>query len=383
MARKSAKDRREALRQRQKQAVNDRDKKGLGGGGVLDFSHVEGAIAYFKPEENRDECIDIIPFEITQEWYAKLRSFSGRPTGLQPGDWDYKLEIPIHRYIGDENMDFLCPRLAFGKKCPICEEMFAEYEKEERNEKAIKALTPSWRNYYNVYNYNAKEDSTGLSIWANMSYHCFEKYLLQKALVPGNEEGLELDIVTFSDLEDGRSIEFDMRKEILGKNEFLKVGGIKFIERDAYNEDIVQEAIGLDALVVSASYDEMSRAHLGVDNPEESKQESTEAPKAEKKTRSRTRKPAASAKEEKSQLARRRSRTPEPESEPEPEAKEQTAEGKCPAGSTFGTDCNELNECIDCPEETFDACADEQERLKEAQKKEEAPPKRTRARTRK
>lgn len=69
---------------------------------------------------------------------------------------------------------------------------------------------------------------------------------------------------------------------------------------------------------------------------------------------------------------------PEPERKPPPKAggkantkadpKPTAAAGKCPGGGTFGKDFNELTKCSEqgeggCPQKTFDACADESDRL--------------------
>jgi hypothetical protein len=133
MPRITAEQRREALRKRTKRGVNERGQKGLGRKSVLDYSKAgdRKIVKYEVKSGKEDNYIDILPFEITQEWYKKLRSVSGTPIGLDIGFTDYKLEIPIHRNVGEDNEVFLCLKKAFGKKCPLCEEMYAEWDKDE------------------------------------------------------------------------------------------------------------------------------------------------------------------------------------------------------------------------------------------------------------
>ena len=86
--------RREALRRRTQQAGHDRDKTGFSRM-VLNLSNVEN-VELYKPKSSRDiNCIDILPYIITQEWYKELRKPNGVPTGLEVGFTDYKLEVPV------------------------------------------------------------------------------------------------------------------------------------------------------------------------------------------------------------------------------------------------------------------------------------------------
>ena len=139
---------RDKLRRRQQQAVNDKGKTGLGRKSALDFSKTTKAINYFQPKTGRGEenAIDILPFIITQEWYQKLRTPSGRPVGLEPGDVDYVLMLPLHSGVGPNNDVFLCLREAFGQECPICDDMFEFYRQGEKEKAA--AVRPRWRCWY-------------------------------------------------------------------------------------------------------------------------------------------------------------------------------------------------------------------------------------------
>ena len=114
---------REALKRRTNQSAKDRGKKGLGKVGYLNQDQL-GDREFYKPSHGQQRnVIDILPFVVSQDWYKRLRTFSGRATGMEVGDWDYKLEIPIHFDIGPGRAAFLCLNQAFGERCPICEEL--------------------------------------------------------------------------------------------------------------------------------------------------------------------------------------------------------------------------------------------------------------------
>ena len=345
---KTAKERREALRKRTEQAAKNRDKTGLGKSMVLDVSGIEDLNLY-KPTSGKEKnCIDIIPFIITQDWYVDLRTKPGQPTGLELGFEDYKLEIPVHRNVGINNEQFLCLRLAFGKNCPMCEALREEYDKpdSEQSDDIIRDLTPSWRCYYNVYDYN--EPDKDIQLWADASYHLFEKNFLEEAT-----EGEEY--VTFSDLQEGKTIEFKGKEKSLGKNTFVEAQSIQFIDREIYKEDIFDDVFSLDEMLIIPTYEEVSKAFLGLDEEAEVEEGI-----------------------EQSRRQNRRGRQVSRDESEDEVSEEEVAKNQCPGNGTFGQDCNELSECQECPEETFQACAEAQEQGKEKKEPEKSTVRRAR-----
>lgn len=359
------------LKERQKRSMKNREKRGLGNIGFLDLSRIEGETPdWYKMKGGKDaNALDLMPWVVTQDWYKKLRTVSGEPTGLEPGDWEYKLEVPVHRDIGLNNEMVLCMKRAFGKRCPMCDDLAAEYDKDksDRDDQIIKGLTPSWRCVYVVYDYE-DEESEDFKLW-ECSYHLFEKYYLEALEEQEDEE------LTPVDPEDGRIVTFKGRKKQLGSNEFFEAESIDFEERpEPYSDDIVEETIPLDSLlVIPGSFEEVQRLYLELDEEEpveggepEEPEEPEEKPK---KTRGRKKKERPEAAEVVEEL-----------------------DGVCPARGEWGKDCNQLEECSDCPEPTFEKCAEEAERLekkeekpkktrkRKAPEKEEKPKKRTRTR---
>lgn len=341
----SPKQRREALKSRTKRGILERGQKGLGRKSALDYSKAgDRKIVKYEIKSGKEiNYIDILPFEITQDWYKDLRSISGTAIGLDIGFTDYKLEIPVHRNVGENNDVFLCLRLAFGKKCPLCEEMYSEWDKDEDDQdaKKIQALKPSWRCFYNVYDYDS--DGTPVQLWEDFSYFLFEE-ALQEAMETEDE-----GIVTFGDLEMGSSIEFKGREKKLGKNKFIETHSISFKPRDPYDESILKDTFPLDAMLVIPSYEQIARAHLGLEDDESSTTEP--APEGQQTHQTRTRKRFEEDKQESKQ------------------SEEKPPWDECPHGAEFGSGCNTIDECGECEEELFQACAAKQDELKKQHEK--------------
>jgi len=339
----TAEQRRTALKKRTQRGISERGQKGLGRKSVLDYSKAgDHKIVKFEIKVGKDtNYIDILPFEITQPWYKDLRSVSGSIIGLDVGFTDYKLEIPVHRNVGENNDIFLCLRLAFGKKCPICEEMYAEWDKDqdEQDAKKIQALKPSWRCFYNVYDYDSA--GTPVMLWEDISYYLFEE-MLQEA-IEAEDDG----IVTFSDLEMGSSIEFKAREKKLGKNAFNETHSIKFVPREPYDDTLLKETFSLDAMLIIPTYEEVAKAHLGMesDNDEEIPE------------------PTLSNEKEAPKRTRQRSKIEGDKDEKE------APWSACPSGAEFGTDCNTTPECSECNEDLFQECLTKQAKLKTSEDK--------------
>ena len=333
-------ERKELLRRRTGSAVQTREQKGLGKRQALNLAALPSGKTmkdWDGPKVGKEtNAIDILPWVVTQDWYQTLRGVSGLATGIPPGGWDYKLEIPIHRNVGDEGVDCFCLRLAFGKKCPICEDLQIEYDKAKSENRQIdqavrQALAPSWRNFYNILDLD--DQDKGVQQWNNVSFHLFEKFLLEAADL--SEGAFE----TFSDLENGRTIEFAGRKKSLGRNEFTEAGSIAFAEREPYEESIIAETISFDALVHIMTYDEVNKIYLAIPDDGDNKvQEPAQS------TRTRT-----------------RQSSPPPNTGNRSRYQRQEDETLCSKGHRLGLDNNKFPDCQECDEDEFQKCANKAE----------------------
>jgi hypothetical protein len=386
---------RERLKQRQRQEYEDKGKTGLGRKSVLDFSRRGlGEVKIFMPQYlPAKNVIDILPFEISQSWYAGLRMFSGRAIGLPPGWSDYKLQVPVHRKVGANNDTLLCLREAFGGKCYICDEMFNAYKAGEK-EKA-KDLRPGWRCFYNIYNYD--EPDKGIQLM-EISYFTFEATPKNDPQRANLIDAVNLDTsgpVPFYDLEFGKTIIAEFKKKVLGKQEFPELSAISFEDREVYTDEIFRQVYPLDSMLIIPTPEEVKLAYLAYeddeDSPETSGGQSAEKPSssATSTTRGGRTRGAAPSSAPSSPPAtgrtvgRGRQQTPAPE--PEPELENQDDGPVCPAGKVFGRDCNSGPECEgqdpekSCDNETFEACSLAFVQFRDAETKEkETPPASTR-----
>ena len=357
MPQRSAEERRQALRNRTKKGVLEREMKGLGRKSVLDMSKAGNKkIINFEIKSGKQtNYIDILPFEITQPWYKELKSFSGSILGdySDIGFTDYKLEIPVHRNVGENNDVFLCLKQAFGKKCPICEELEPEWakDKENRDQSKIAALRPSWRCYYNVFDYD--DPDAPVKLWADFSYHLFEKYL-QEAMESESD-----DVIAFADLETGSSIEFKGRDKEFGQNKFIEAHSIKFKKREPYPESILKESFSLDTMLIIPTYDEVAKVHLGLDDI-------AKTPLETKPTRSRSRLT------EKTEQAKVSLETPAKPNRSRTRV-ESVTDIDCPYNGKFGNDFNQLETCSDCKELIFQACKKKYEQIDKSSQEELKP----------
>lgn len=359
-------DRKERMRQRQRQGMGERSPLMIYAR-VMDLGRLgEMVTQWFKPaaytKARRTNLIDILPFEISTNWYNRLRQQNGNPVGLQPGDWDYKLEIPIHYNVGPSGVAVLCLREAFGEACAVCDEMFSAYaEKTEAGKERGKALQARWRNFYNLYDYDNPDE--GFHAW-DVSFHLFEKFLAE--LIQVDSAGQDF----WFPGDGGLSIEFKGREKTLGKNEFIECYDFNFKPREPYGEDVVRQVVQWDQLLIIPTAAEVERLHLGIDDnggggEGESQRESTSSP-----TRDRSRpRPADLATRERAG----EDRVPEGRAEPAPVRSSRTTRdrstggapvatgggSRCPAGHSFGAAINTTPDCKTCPDETFELCAAE------------------------
>ncbi len=325
------------LRERVKRSQRDAGKRGLGRASVLDLTAYSPS--WYKALGGKTKNVfDILPFKISQDWYSKLKTRAGNTVGLEVGDLDYKLEVPVHRQIGPNNDSFLCLREAFGKACPICEDKFKEFEKgkQDRDEDLIKALNASWRCIYNVYDYNNDKEEIQLF---EISYKMFEELLLEEA----QPEGDRLEPIYFSSLTAGVTIEWKGKEKSLGKSNFIEATSFEFLQRDAYGEEVLDQVYPLDKMLIIPTYDEVQKAYLDMSDDEEEGEEREE--RDDRPTKKRFAQKGRTLK----------GRTVERDEE---EVQEELEEIECPAGLVFGRDCDSDIECTECDEDTHRRCKD-------------------------
>ena len=335
-------ERRERLRRRTQESSNDRGQRGLGRSlkVPLNLDIVDGTIVWYelKTDPRVSNMIDIIPFMVSNPRYQNMRQYTGKPTGMMPGDWDYKLEIPVHKKVGGSDASVLCIREAFGEHCPICDDMFEEYAKKgttEFNKDLAASLQPQWRCVYKVYDYR-DEKHTGFKLW-DMAYKSFEEYLMEKAQT--SEDGL----VIFSDTEDGRVLEIEGRMKKIGDNDWVEPVSVRFLKRqEPYTEADVL-VYPLDAMLIIPTHQDVCDIYyrMGGEDGQCQPQQKPQEEKAERTIPSR--------------------RMPAENRQPEKPRDE------CPAGGVLGIDLYKFEYCQnECPDAIFQKCSTEHDQVENA-----------------
>lgn len=323
-------------------SYNTRD--GGGKKSFLDFKKVDKKIDFFEPSEGLNK-VNIIPYEIKTKNHPLVKK------GISEiGDFDYNLDLYVHRGIGANNDSVICPKGTYGKTCPICEEKHKLYDAGKNDE--AKELKAQRRCVYNIQPI-VKGKSEGLKIW-DVSHSLFEKELIEEAhsCLDGS------NIIDFADSEDGKIIKFRGTEAVFGKTKYLEFKSFSFLDRDEeIDEDILDEAVSLDELLTVPTYEEVSNLFYGIDSDDdEDKDDEEEEEEEEKPTKKHKHKRTVkndSADDEDEEEDDEEEDGEEPEEKPAKKSKKE----KCPHDHKFGVDTDEYKECESC--ELWDDCMEE------------------------
>lgn len=291
----------------------------------------KGLKVYNPKPGSKNNYLDFMPYEVKEERHPDRNDERDIAT---VGSLWYKRPFKTHRNIGVDEDTVICLK-SFGKKCPICEHK-DKLAKDGEDWESIKHLNPSNRNLYVVIPIDSRDYEGTLYLWD------ISQYLFQDLL---DDELDEEDNRSFPDLETGKTLKIRFDASTIGKGKpFAEASRIDFEDREAYDEDILNDIPSLETLLNVLSYKELEAKFFDLDEEEEAKESFTETKEEEEEVR----KPI-----------RRRKKHTEPKPEPEPENKEKE-DDKCPHGYKFGTkDCEQHEECDSC--DVWNECIDEKE----------------------
>jgi hypothetical protein len=349
-------------------------------------------VSVFTPEPGSRINLDFMPYIVTDENHPDRND--ELEIAVVGSPW-YKRPYRTHRSIGAENVTIVCPS-SIGKKCPICDYRKKKLDSGTKwDDPEVKGLRPSERSLYLVNPKGSKKFEEKLHIWD------FSNFLFQNQLDEELEENP--DFGEFPSLENGLTLKVRFSEETFEKSKYAATSRIDFEERDyAYPEETLTDAPSLDEVLAVKSYEEIQKLFFEAGEVDEDEAETGEETKpirtlAKPKTNGDARKtvgkpPTQSDEQEeneveeeekkaapktiaKKQLQRaplRRAAEPEPEPEEE-EVDERPAarttvpkrvaatssapkrvaaassDEECPSGYQFGQDCDQHNECEECP----------------------------------
>jgi len=319
---------REALLEREKEAVKDKDDWGKSSFGTIFFKEkIPEGMQFWRPEKGT-HLVDIIPFEIGENHPKVIEKI------LVVGNVAYKVDLWVYTNVGAGGDHFVSPAKNFGNKDPID----AYIRKTDLTKKQYGDLRPTRRTYYLVWVHDTpEEEEKGIQIW-DVAHYFFELNIdnLNKANPKGGS-------IAFSDIFEGKHISFEISKtgtytDNKGKDhDSLGFGGHQFVARDEGEipDWVMENCFSLDdAIDMLPNFEGMYEAFYGTPYVEG----------------------AAS-----------------PElSGPATISEAPVEDGVCPHGFTMGVDTDEHPECGPCIK--WDDCHELKERGGPAKDDEEDPP---------
>lgn len=274
---------------------------------------------FFKPKfvkenDTNYNRIDIVPYQIKTKKHPLI---ANKASGWEIGNFDYVLDVWVHKYIGPQKASVVCLHKTYGKDCPICQEAGKAYE--AGNKDLYGSLKAKRRVFYNVICRTKGEDDDSIQIF-DTSYEWFESRLRKAAKSEAEDAGLEM--IDYAHPVNGKTIRFDaVDSGLNAKTPALEFSSFKFSDRDSI-EKRVKDSISLDEAMIVLSYEEIQKI-LFADETDDDEEEAPRKPVRE---------------------------------EEEPAPKKEESKGSCPSGHKFGVDTDEFPECDKCPKETWKAC---------------------------
>ena len=372
-------------RQKVARAVQDSAKPPKGMPKYLDFDGKMPKV--WTPPKKGTARLDIIPFQVSID-NGPVNEALRRP--FKTGEEIGRQEVYVHKYIGPEGKDVVCPLKNYGKPCPLCErsggawsdwrsapEGTAEEKvaKEDLKEIASK-LTPQKRSLYNLIDLKAEDDLAGEIQIFDAADYVFQNEL-KKAIDQYEEEHPDEEgAVVVDDLDEGFTVKCYITQKsgsIKGKSFTSPVFSNFTIERrKPYDPEIFDRVWEFDKMLIQTPYDTIETMYLAGtpkkneepaevedDVPEEEDDviEEKAAP-VTSKTLLETPEPEEEEVEEIEEEKEKVEEKPKVVNKPRPRVKREVEKPSCPNGFKFGADCDAYDECVDCPVDTRNKCYD-------------------------
>ena len=323
----------------------------------------KGIKTFSVKEGTRKVTFDIIPYVVTDKKHPDNLINSNV---AKEGDLWYKRPIKIHRNVGADNESVICPK-SVGKPCPICEHQKKRFN-DGADKEETKELYAKSRSLYAVIPIDVEDFDDEVCVW-DMSNFCLEDVLIEELKDdPDNE--------IFPSLEEGKTLEVTFKWETFGKNTYPKARKIKFLDREPYGDEILDEVPNLDEVLKVLTYKEIENKFFELEEEEqggtlkdvddnEPEEEVKERPSRRKRTEKKEEEPEKEEEKPKRTPRSRERKTEEKKEEPVTSRRkrsENTPENKCPHGHVYGTDNDEHDECYEC--DVFDDCYDANRAMK-------------------
>jgi hypothetical protein len=375
----------------QQQAANS-DSYGEARQSFMNWAGVK--LKFFAMKKDMDRVnLNILPYQITSQKHPEV--VAGR---RKVGQWDYLLDVWVHRNLGPNKKDMLCPKSTYGKACPACEERQKLYD-EGRDEEA-KAFTPSRRAIYTVQLIGRNGPEEAPMLFAT-SHQCFNKELIEES-VASSKGPVPVPFASIGP--DGKVVSFRVSEKALGSNKFCEAKSFQFLDRDEeISDEVLEQCVSLDEHLIVPTAKQILDAMYGndeddtivqateQDTPNGTRRDSYEE---ERPDRRRDQEPETEHLRERHRPAYEEDEAPQrerprPDSAPypqqpsirpeendqarpfddveEPPRQERRRQEppqdevprqstQCPHGLNWGTDCDRHRACGTCPDAIYDKC---------------------------
>ena len=251
-------------------------------GFVMTCLKLPDGIELFTPKKEGIYRLDVIPYEVPKTCLA------GPNPNAHPGELHYERTYFIHRGIGVDEKNYVCPNKTAGKPCPICEYRREQMQSRNGDEDVVKALSPKQRQLWNVI--DREEDDETIRVW-DISFHNFGKQLKREIRDADEDDGYEY----FADPEDGLTLRVGLDEtSFAGSKPFLQAGTINFkVRKNSLSDEIMDAAQPLDSLLTVLDYDKLKSIFLqeeGVVDDKDDKEDEDDEPEEKPKKRTQRKK---------------------------------------------------------------------------------------------
>lgn len=368
-------------RRTQQQTDTRESNSGTSRQGFMNYSTC--SLKFFKlGEPGKYHDLNILPWRVATRNHPEVVAGN-----MQVGDFDYVLDVWVHRSVGPNQVDCICPKKTLGRACPICDEGNRLWEECEKD--AARPFFASRKCVYLVQELDERLHADGDVKVFETSHATFSRDLQDEATncLRGN------GVVNFASPDsDGRVVSFRVGEDKMGNGKkFKKAVGFSFQQRaEEIPDEVLENLPSLDAMMVVKSAEELKSMMYGDDAATDDFDDAREraAREGEREYRQDPRDDHRSERREEPVNTRRgsmpfddqeepqgrtfrdtrgqvhedpfpdqptemdtRPMRPAPAPEPEP-----AQDDRCPRGYCFGRDCNKKPMCARCPDDVFNEC---------------------------
>lgn len=168
-----------------------------------------------------------------------------------PGMLHPERTFSIHKHIGVDDNSYVCLWDSLKQRCPVCDWRAGAKRDPDADAQLVKALEPSVRTLWNVYDYG--EPQNNWQLW-EFSWHCFTKQLLSRC----RDSDPEDRYADFYYPDNGFTLRVGFEEKPLPRGSFFTATTIDFKARATPFTDQHCRALPcLDDLLIITPYDKL------------------------------------------------------------------------------------------------------------------------------